>query len=182
MTTITISLVGVPELRARLEAAAGSLAKPTALMQAIAAQMELNVNARFDSKTDPSGKPWAPISPMTAKIYAITRGGERRPTSADWRALRNGDVQPAAMPGSLLERTRHFRGSLRADAFDNTAEVGFSRTVGKGWALGALHEFGTKSMPARRLLTADPETGTLGQGDIDDIEALVGDYLDGSLR
>lgn len=172
MSTITISLVGIPELRAKLEQAAASLARPTALMEAIAAQMEVNVNARFDSKTDPAGRPWAPISPMTAKIYAITKGGTRKPTTADWKALRAGEVEPATLPGSLLERTRHFRGSLSARGYDDHAEIGFTRKVGN-WDLGALHEFGTKTMPARQLLTADPEAGTLGQGDIEDIDDTV---------
>ena len=97
--------------------------------------------------------------------------------SAAEAALRKGEVSPAAMPGSLLERTRHFRGSLGSDATDKTAQVGFTRTVGT-WSLVTLHEFGTKSMPRRGLLTADPETSTLGQGDIEDIGSLVNLFLD----
>ena len=177
MSSITVRLEGIDQLQARLEQAAAKLAKPQALMQGIAAQLEVNVNSRFDSKTDPAGKAWAPISPMTAKFYAITGGGARKPTKEEWAALRKGEVSPAAMPGSLLERTRHFRGSLGSDATDNTAEVGFTRTVGT-WSLVTLHEFGTKSMPRRGLLTADPETSTLGQGDIEDIGSLVNLFLD----
>jgi phage gpG-like protein len=177
MSSITVRLEGIDQLQAQLEQAAAKLAKPQALMQGIAGQLEMNVNYRFDNEEDPTGKQWVPLSPMTAKFYTITGGGKRKPTKEDWAALRKGEVESADMPGKLLQRTGHFRTTLRSDGTDNTAEVGFTRTVGV-WPLVTLFEFGTKSMPRRGLLTADPETSTLGDGDIEDIGSLVNLFLD----
>jgi phage virion morphogenesis protein len=163
MTTITISLVGIPELRAKLEQAAASLARPTALMEAIAAQMENNVQFRFDARKAPDGSAWSPLAASTKRRYAAEdakSGGKKQ--------------------GTLLQRTGHLRASLSSRGHDDYAEIGFTRTVG-GWDLGALHEFGTQTMPRRQLLTDDPVAGTLGQGDLEDINGVVQLFVDGLL-
>lgn len=41
----------------------------------------------------------------------------------------------------------------------------------------AYHEFGTKTMPRRGMLTADPEAGTLASGDAVAVLEIVRDYL-----
>ena len=157
--TITIQLEGIPGLRAAFERAAGKLARPGPLMQAIAAQLEVNVNRRFDTKTAPDGSRWAPWAASTRRAYAKRDKGKRQ--------------------GSLLEGPgRDMRNSLTSHGDDEMAEVGFSRDV-NGWPLALLHEMGTRRMPRRQLLTDDSVTGTLGRGDVDDIEHLVQDYLEG---
>ena len=156
--SITIQLEGIPALRAAFERAAGKLARPGPLMQAIAAQLEVNVNRRFDTKTAPDGSRWLPLARSTRAKYAKQDQGKRQ--------------------GTLLVRTGQMRASLSARGDDEMAEVGFSRDV-NGWPLALLHEMGTRRMPRRQLLTDDPVTGTLGRGDVDDIEHLVQDYLEG---
>lgn len=155
-SVITITLTGHASLRAKLERAASRIARPTELMQAIAAQLEANVQRRFDSKTAPDGARWLPLAPGTTKRYAKQDKGSKQ--------------------GSLLIRSGALRDSLSAQAFEHTAEVGFSRNV-HGWPLGLLHEFGTQTMPRRQLLTDDPVSGTLGREDAEDIEALLDDFL-----
>lgn len=159
MTTITIQLSGVADLRAAFERAAGKLAKPTELMAAIAAQMESNVQGRFDDSKAPDGSRWLRLAKSTQAAYRreeAKSGGKKQ--------------------GMLLQRTGHMRASLSARGLDESAEIGFNRNV-NGWPLAALHEFGTQRMPRRQLLTDDPVAGTLGQGDIADITDLVDQFL-----
>lgn len=159
---INIELVGEQKLIADLREAVARLQKPRELLADIGALMEQNVNRRFDSKQDPSGKAWAPLAPSTLESYRSRYKDKGR------------------IPGSLLERTRQMRKSLASNAGDDYVEIGFSRLTKDGkWAVAQLHEYGTKRMPRRGLLTADPEAGELGGEDRDDILKLVADYLDG---
>lgn len=157
-----------PTLLRAVSQALALMANPHSLMDAIGAKIEANVNLRFDTKTDPTGAPWAPLSTSDNAKY--------------WQA-RN---FPDGLPGSLLERTRMLRNSLAHNAGDDWVDIGTSRSVpGKSrpsWQVGMLHEFGTKTMPRRGLLTADPETGTLGQGDQADILAIIEQAINGAFE
>lgn len=132
------------------------------MMEDIGAKLESNINLRFDAKVDPTGAPWAPLSPVTVNY---------------WYA----EKYPDGIPGSLLERTRLLRNSLAYNAGEDFVEVGTSRRVpGKSqpfWQVGMLHEFGTTIMPRRGILTADPKTGQLGADDQADVLAIVNDVL-----
>lgn len=157
---INIELVGEQKLIADLRAAVARLQKPRELLADIGTLMEQNVNRRFDNKRDPSGKPWAPLAASTLESYRSKYKGR--------------------IPGSLLERSRQMRQSLASNIGDDYVEIGFSRLTKDGnWSVAQLHEFGTRRMPRRGLLTADPEAGELGEGDRQDILDLVAEYLDG---
>lgn len=145
----------------RINSTLQQLQRPGDLMDSIGAVLERNVNLRFDTKRDPTGAAWAPLSPRTVKIY------ERK--------------YKGSIPGSLLERSRHMRSTLAYNAGEDWAEVGFSDPK------AIYHETGTKSkkgnpkMPRRGLLTANPELGELGAGDRDDVIAEVEAWLAGTL-
>lgn len=144
------------------------LAHPAQMMDDIGAQIEANAELRFDTKTDPNGQPWAPLSPTTVEIY-----------ESDWFKALNPDFKDG-IPGSLLQRTNALRRSLTHNASDDWVDVGTSRpTRGGKWQIGLLHEWGTKTMPRRGILTADPEAGTLGAGDQADVLAVVSGYMQG---
>lgn len=144
--------------RAMLRAVDGlidHISRPRDLMEILAAVLESNVQQRFDDKVDPTGASWAQLAPATVAMYREKYG--------------------ETIPGSLLERSRQMRQSLTANAGDDWAEIGMSRKTppnksGKVWDLPVLHEHGTKRMPRRGLLTADPEAGRLGDADLRDIE------------
>jgi phage gpG-like protein len=175
---ITIELKGEAELQARLDHLARGLANTEPLMRAIGAKLEANVNHRFDTKLDPTGAPWAPLSKLTAQFHTITGGHTRNPSKQEWKDLRKGKVTAAELPGSLLERTRRLRKSLAVNAGPGWVEIGMLRLTDNGkWNVAALHEYGTKTMPARRLLTADPNTGTLGEQDRADVYQVIENYL-----
>lgn len=176
----TIQLDGDGEIARRLGEVISALTRPHPLLDSIGAVLEANVNLRFETKTDPAGKPWEPISPLTEQFYALGGAGDPgagKPTQEDWKRFRAGELH-AELPGSLLERTRLMRQSLTHNADDFTVEIGMSRaTPGGKWQVPMLHEFGTKSMPRRGLLTADPVTGKLGAEDEADVLAEIEDYL-----
>lgn len=154
------------ELLAALDRLIGALAEPAPLLQDIGDRLEANVALRFETKTDPEGKPWDPISPTTVEIYESEWFKARNP------AFKNG------IPGSLLQRTNAMRQSLAFNVTDAGLELGFSRATNGGkWQVAMLHEFGTVKMPRRGLLTADPETGKLSASDEADVLATINAHL-----
>jgi phage gpG-like protein len=153
------------ELLRVIDGAIEQLANPRQLMLEIGSKLEANANLRFDTKVDPAGVPWPPLSPVTVNY---------------WYA----EKYPGGIPGSLLERTRQLRNSMGYNAGDTWVELGTSRRVpGKSqpyWEVGQLHEWGTAIMPRRGIFTADPKTGKLGAGDEADVLQVVNDFILGA--
>lgn len=154
---LVITLDAEGELARRLGEAIQGLQHPEDLMGAIGARLETNVQRRFDTKRDPAGNSWASLMPSTVKSYLKLYAGN--------------------IPGSLLDRTRHMRGSLTHNPGPDFVDVGFSDPK------AAYHVFGTKHMVRRDPLTANPETGQLGDEDrqdvLDEIEAFLSSALAG---
>lgn len=113
------------------------------VMQSIGMELESRISGRFESRTDPSGNAWAPWTQSTVDSYPD--GGNRR----------------------LLDRYGDMLASLSHQADATSVRVGF------GQPYAAFHEWGTEHMPRRGLLFADPDAGTLAEGD----EAAVLDIL-----
>lgn len=130
------------------------------MMEDIGATLEREVNIRFDTKRDPSGEAWAPLAPSTRNAYA----------RADTRPARGGGVE-VARRGTLLERTGLMRASLTHEASADQVEIGFGRPY------AGYHETGTRRMPRRGLLTADPSTGELGADDQRSVLGIIEDFL-----
>lgn len=131
-----------------------ALEDPTDLLDRIGAVFERNVQLRFETKTDPSGAPWAELADSTKKSYAYKYKGN--------------------VPGSLLERSRHMRDSLDYNVTGKSVEIGFAELYAQ------YHETGSKDdkhPPRRGLLTDDWQTGELGAQDRDDVLAEIQDYL-----
>ncbi|MEY2689724.1 MAG: hypothetical protein RL375_3923 [Pseudomonadota bacterium] len=164
MQELQITLDNAELLRA-IDGAIAVLAQPQQLLEDIGAKLESNANLRFDTKVDPAGVPWPPLSQVTKEVFYAEK-------------------YPKGIPGSLLERTRQLRNSLGYNVGPDWVILGTSRRVpGKSqpfWEVGQLHEWGTTIMPRRGILTADPETGKLGAGDEADILAIVQDAILGA--
>jgi phage gpG-like protein len=164
-TQITFELRSDAMLAA-IDRALATLTAPRELMVQIGDRLEQNAQQRFDSKTDPSGKAWAPLKQSTKDIYG-----------SDF-FIKDNPAFKGGIPGTLLERTRQLRNSLAYNAGVDYVEIGTSRaTKGGRWQVGSLMETGTKNMPARRILTADPAAGKLGAGEEADILAIVSKSL-----
>lgn len=138
-------------LNRRLAEAIAGLEKPGALMNAIAAKFQENVDLRFGSKTDPAGIPWQPLAESTL---------ERKKGA-----------------GSILE----WSGLMQASLTHNVAPDGSWAEIGFGERYAGYHETGSKDgkLPRRALLTADWQAGELGAEDRADILAELDAYLAG---
>lgn len=129
--------------RSSLDAIHRGMSDLTPVMQSIGMEMESRISGRFESRTDPSGNAWAPWAQSTVDNYP--EDGNRR----------------------LLDRYGDMLSSLSHQADATSVRVGF------GQPYAAFHEWGTKHMPRRGLLFADPDAGTLSPDD----EAAVLDIL-----
>ena len=112
-------------------------------MESAGQELHSRVSARFETETDPLGHPWAPWADSTRASYP--KGGNRR----------------------ILDRYGDMLSSLNHRADATSVRIGF------GTPYAAYHEWGTRKMPRRGLLMADPDSGTLAPGD----EAAVLDIL-----
>lgn len=156
---LNIEVQGNAELLAELRHVVQRLEQPTDLLQAIGDELRAAIELRFETKSDPSGAPWAPMADSTRERYAAEDKGAQR--------------------GTLLERTRQMLNSLTSNVGPNWLEVGMSRlTRGGQWSIPLLHETGTDRMPRRGIFLADWATGTLGRDDSAAIDALLREFLD----
>lgn len=149
-------------LRSYLTALDKRLVDLTPVMTDIGAALEEAVRVRFDTKQDPSGQPWAQLSPVTRAIYA----------RADRQRKRGGGTEVVSR-GSLMIRTGQLREGVSFRATSSQVEIGFDRRY------AGYHEFGTSRMPRRGLLTADPTTGALGDDDRRAVLDILQSYLSG---
>ena len=133
--------------RADLAALYRRLGDLTPVMQSSGMEMESRISGRFETRTDPSGKSWAPWAESTLESYP-----------------EDGNRQLLDRYGDMLLSLNH-----KADA--TSVRIGF----GKPYA--AFHEWGTKHMPRRGLVFADPDAGTLAKGDEDAVLDIIGIWL-----
>lgn len=119
------------------------------VLESIGTELETRVSNRFETRTDPLGKFWAPWAPATLATYPDN--GNRL----------------------LLDRLGDMLHSLTHQADDSSVRVGF------GQSYAAFHEWGTEDMPRRGLLFADPEAGTLGHEDEAAVLDILAVWLNG---
>lgn len=121
------------------------------VMEGLGAVLENRIRDRRETLTDPNGIRWLDWSAWTRATY------------------------PKDGRGKLLDRTGAMwdRSGPQWTATDSSVRVGFDK------AYATYHEFGTRTMPRRGLLFADPENGTLGADDEQAIDDHLQDWLDG---
>lgn len=144
--------------RALLQTLRSRLQDMTPAMTGIGAEMESRVSRRFETRTDPTGKPWEKWADATDKSYP------RPGTPAAIKAGRSGNAR-------LLDRYGDMLQGLSYQAEAGSVRVGFDQ----GYA--TFHEFGTRRMPRRGLLMAAPEAGTLAPDDERAVLDVLGDFL-----
>lgn len=136
--------------RADLAALYRRLGNLTPVMQSIGMEMESRISGRFETRTDPNGKRWAPWAQSTVDSYPDD--GNRQ----------------------LLDRYGDMLLSLNYKADATSVRIGF------GTPYAAFHEWGTERMPRRGLIFADPDAGTLAKGDEDAVLDIIGIWLRGN--
>lgn len=151
MTTVSVGIADAG-LGTVLQAMAAQLADMTPVYKAIGRKLESNINLRFDTKTDPSGKPWAPWAESTKEA----RQSEGR--------------------GNLLEYTGRMRDSLTYVLTSDSVEVGF------GVEYAQYHEqlsLSQKGLPKRAMLF---DGGKLSATDTEDVLAAAMKALEKQLK
>ena len=139
MLTVTVNSKPVDDLLTTLLGRMGNL---NPAMQGIGQELNSRISARFETRSDPLGKPWEPWAESTRENY------------------------PKDGRGLLLERYGDMLKSLSFQADNTSVRVGFGTVASKaGDVYAAYHEWGTKKMPRRGLLFADPDAGTLAPDD-----------------
>ena len=144
MLTITADNSAIKAYLNKLQGKLGNL-KPT--MEAIGMRMENRVKARFETRTDPNGKSWAPWAPATVEYYP--QKGNRK----------------------LLDRYGDMLDHASYQADSTSVRIGFAEFY------ATFHEFGTKNMPRRGLLFADPEKGEMSKPDEDAVLEVLYDMI-----
>ena len=151
MLTVTVQSKPVEDLLSKLLEQMGDL-QPA--MQAIGQELNSRVSARFETRSDPLGKAWAPWAESTRENY------------------------PKDGRGLLLERYGDMLKSLNFQADSSSVRVGFGAVASKqGDVYAAYHEWGTVKMPRRGLLFADPDAGTLAPDDETAVLDILGVFL-----
>lgn len=137
------------------------------VMKAIATALEAQVEKRFETATDPAGRPWAPLKPSTLSAWLDRGRGNRKKDGSLSKKGRErlSSRRPLYDTGDLL-------GSLNSSFTRSEARVGF------GVPYAAYHEYGTKRMPRRGLLMADPGARTLGEADREAVLDILRDALE----
>jgi phage virion morphogenesis protein len=121
----------------------------TEVMSNIGGALESRIKERFETRRDPSGQAWAPWSQSTIDSYPD-----------------DGNRTLLDRSGDMLEHISHQPDST-------SVRVGFAEPY------AAFHEWGTKHMPRRGLMFADPDAGTLAPGDELAVLDILSVWLDG---
>lgn len=148
MLTVTVDSKPVTDVLNKLQKRMADL---TPVMDDIGQALESRISARFETRSDPQGHPWAPWAQSTRDSY------------------------PKDGSGQLLHRHGAMMQSLSFSSDKASVRVGFGAVASKsGDVYAAFHEWGTNKMPRRGLLFADPDAGTLAPDD----EKAVLDIID----
>lgn len=151
MLNITVDDRAFRDYLTRLHSRIDDLSRP---MEEIGHTLENRVRQRFETKTDPTGKAWAPWKQSTKDSY---------PYAGTPAATKDGVGR-----GMLLQRYGTMLDSLSYSANRSSVRAGFAQ------AYATYHEFGTQTMGRRGMLYANPDTGMLA----DDDNAAVIDILE----
>lgn len=153
--TITLQDSIIQTYLQQLQAKMGDL---NPVMDSIGYALEQSVRRRFETRTDPSGEKWAAWKKSTDESYP--RKGSK---------AAKGKSGPGM--GRILERYGSMLNGLSYTFNANSATIGFDQPY------ATYHEWGTKKMDRRGLLTATPQTGTLGSADQQTVLEIVANYM-----
>lgn len=150
MLTVTVDDNAFRTYLEQLQKGLGDLSP---VMDSIGNALETRVRQRFQTRTDPQGRPWDPWKDSTLEGY---------PFPGSPAAAIDGPGN-----GRLLDRYGTMLNLLSYTSDSTSVRIGFASEY------AAYHEWGTVNMARRGMLLSDPDAGTLAQGD----EAAVLDIL-----
>ncbi|MDM7462256.1 MAG: phage virion morphogenesis protein [Tepidimonas taiwanensis] len=121
------------EVQAALQRLQQRISDMTPVMRAIATALEAQVEKRFETATDPAGRPWKPLAPSTLSAWLDRGKGNRKKDGSLTQRGRErlSSRKPLYDTGDLL-------GSLNSSFTRSQARVGF------GVPYAIMHQFGAK--------------------------------------
>lgn len=154
MLTITVDDSAFAATLRQLQARLSDL---TPVMEGIGYAIETRVRSRFETRTDPDGRPWSPWAESTREAYPFA----------------GTEAAKAEGPGNarLLDRYGTMLAGLNYQAGPSSVRIGFAMPY------STYHEFGTRHMPRRGMLMSNPETGQLAPEDERTILDLLTQFL-----
>lgn len=152
MLTITLQDAA---LRSYLQQLQNRLGDLSPLLDEIGNTLETNTRERFRTFTAPEGNKWDSWQPNTRERYPFAGKKSKEGT---------GNAR-------LLDRYGTMLGGLSYQVGKNSVSVGFSDPY------AIFHEFGTKHMARRGMLTANPEQATLGPSDKADVLEILNHWI-----
>ena len=151
MLTVTVDSKPVTDVLTKLQKRMADL---TPVMDSIGQELNSRVSARFETRSDPLGHPWETWTQSTKDNY------------------------PNDGIGKILQRHGAMLQSLNFSADKSSVRVGFGAVASKSKDVyAAYHEWGTKNMPRRGLLFADPDTGNLAPDDENAVLDIIDTFL-----
>ena len=131
-------------------------------MDGIGSAIKGRISGRFETQTDPNGQAWHPWAESTDKYY---------PRPGSKAAAKAGKVGNGRLLDRYSTNGTGLLGTLNYQA--GQAEV----VVGFGVDYAAYHEYGTRKMPRRGLIFANPQSETLSADDEQAVIDIINDWL-----
>lgn len=136
----------------------GKLSDFSEPMDGIGSAIKGRISGRFETQTDPNGQAWHPWAESTDKYYP------RPGSKAASKAGKVGNSRLLDRYGDMLEYLNYQ---------PDQTEV----TIGFAHDYATHHEYGTRKMPRRGLIFANPQSETLSADDEQAVIDIINDWL-----
>lgn len=140
----------------------GKLSDFSEPMAGIGQELEGRISARFETQTDPNGAAWHPWAASTRASY---------PFAGTKAAAKAGKVGNGRLLDRYSANGTGLLGTLNHQAGQTEVMVGF------GVDYAVYHEYGTRKMPRRGLIFANPQIGILALEDEESIIDIINRWL-----
>ena len=147
-----------PGIQSLLQQLQNKLENVEPALHDIGVTLESRIAQRFETRTDPQGRAWKEWAKSTDKYYPDPG------TKATAKAGRPANRRLLDRYGDMLE-------GLSSQTTANSVRIGFNQPY------AIYHEYSTKHMPRRGLLTANPETATLSDTDTQAVMDILQKFL-----
>lgn len=150
------------EIQAALQRSITANSNMRPVFKAIGERLLRSTEDRFDTETDPTGKPWAPLQIST--LYAGY--GKKKYTQ---KGMLTAAFSRYLGARKILTKSGQLRGSIYSKPTETQV------AVGTGKIYGATHQLGRGNIPARPFLGVT-------EADRVEILALIQDHIDNAMQ
>lgn len=181
MSGTAISLQGDARVMGVLRELVSRASDLTPAMRNIGEGLVTSTQVRFETETDPEGRPWKPLAVETL-LRRAAHSQKRKNAKGESYTVRSaynakGDMTAAAQKRlkslKILQHLGHLKGSIHQAAGRDQVEVG------SNLAYARIHQYGGQAGRGHKVtIPARPFLG-ISEGDADMIVEILGTYLGG---